>query len=338
MQAHKSPLAVALAVTVKQRRAELNMSSQDLADAMGVPPEIVADIEWSMPKDSLYSKGTLMLLSLALRLPENALLKYSHNPSQTSAAPKPTPEPTPEPEPVLVAEQTSEPAPEPEPTTSETTPTPEPPAKRSLLLPPMFARKKPDPEIKPIIENDHDDQQKVYIGLEAIAQDPQTYRPSRSRPKLPKPETPRSPFIPHHGIEQNRNIQFGPPNRAEHLLQSLNSPGGRSSELKQNASADEILSTPETTEEKNFSEANTTAAAAEAAESQETATAVSQSSESRSAEQPVLKRQRYVPALASRLPFSDIQRETGILRIDQMMLNELTQKNLTGSESDSNND
>ncbi|RTL45343.1 MAG: hypothetical protein EKK48_02590 [Candidatus Melainabacteria bacterium] len=340
MHVHRSPLAVALAVTVKQRRAELNMSSEDLADAMGVPPEIVTDIEGSTPNDSLYSKGTLMLLSLALRLPENALVEYSHNPSETAPARKPEAEPASESEPTAVPKPVSAPEPEPKSKETDVKPTEDTkkdlqesvqpqPTRKAIVLPPMFARRTPTiTETAPITPNDNDDdQQKVYIGLEAIPQGDLVYKQSRSKPKLPKPETPRSPFIPHHGIEPRRNIQLGPTNRSKDLLRDLESP--RKQPLHSN-------------EKQDVSEEITTAAGTDS----ETAAAVTEVAVSQAPESagkiyvqpPLATRKRYVPALASRLPFSDIQRETGILRIDQLMNSELIQKDLPNSEPNAKDD
>ena len=77
--AFQNPLSIAVAVTVKQRRSELRMTREELAETMGVPLEIVIDIEESNENECLSSKSTMLLLALALKLPHNALVAYLDN-------------------------------------------------------------------------------------------------------------------------------------------------------------------------------------------------------------------------------------------------------------------
>ncbi|MBS1953358.1 MAG: helix-turn-helix transcriptional regulator [Cyanobacteria bacterium SZAS-4] len=223
----QNPLSIGLAVTVQQRRSELNMSREELADAMGVPLELILDIEESNPNECLSSKSTLMILALALRLSEHALAGYADR-------------------------HTGD-----EPTAKVVTR----PESKPLILPPMFSRKTSLEKQPPIISND-DQQRLQQVGLEAIPSD-KPHRPSRPKPSSPKADTPKSPFIPRHTLEPIKpiNLSMDKTRLSQTTIEALLKPAAK-------------------------------------------------------AESPPITRKSYVPSLASRLPFTDTQRETGIFRID----------------------
>ena len=254
----QNSLSIALAVTVKQRRGELNMSREELADAMGLPLEIIIDIEDSNPNECLSSKSTLMLLALALRLPVNAFAGYSDSPENEA-------------------------------------PNLAPSASKPLILPPMFSRK-PSLETPPTIANDN--QQKVHIGLEALLSDSPRKR-TVSKPNLPTEDALRSPFIPRHSVEKTKAI---------HL--SLDK-----SRLSQ-SSIEDLLhpKTPSSTAESQAVTSDKLMPLSIIASSEPVPDEPSSETEAPQQE-PVVTRKSYVPSLASRLPFTDPQRETGIFRI-----------------------
>ncbi len=256
----QNSLSIGLAVTVKQRRSELNMSREELADAMGVPLEIVIDIEESNPNECLSSKSTLMILALALRLSNHALAGYADSHKFD--------EPTTE---VVLR-----------------------PKSKPLILPPMFSRK-PSLEKQPPIISDNDQQRVQQVGLEAIPSD-KPQRPSRPKPISPKVDTPKSPFIPRHRLEPIKpiNLSKDKSRLSQTSIAALLKPASKAE--RQAITSDKLVPLAVTPSDEPVPDAP--------------------SSENQEPQLPLLTRKSYVPSLASRLPFTDAQRETGIFRID----------------------
>jgi hypothetical protein len=60
------------------------LTQEGLADQMGVPVEIVEELESATHNKYLSSNNTLMLLALALKLPRDALFKYTNDKSESA--------------------------------------------------------------------------------------------------------------------------------------------------------------------------------------------------------------------------------------------------------------
>lgn len=241
------PLLVALAVTVKQRRSELMLTEEDLADIMGVPVEFIMDIEASHARMS--SKNTLMLLALALKLPEKALFEY------------------------LVTEQND-----------DSTPV----GRKPVVLPPMFPRRtsieRVLPKTAPVEEQD---QQKLHLGLQAVDAVDRPAAKAKVRPPLATKSSSSSPFIPRQAVQtQSGNLWKNKGNSDQQVRHEMPDPDCFGTVEKINNPVEPVnvddCKDPEKPEQL-FAGA---------------------------------KRSQYVPLLASKLPFGDLQRETGIFRIE----------------------
>ncbi len=275
------------------------MTRQELADTMGVPLEIVIDIEDSNENECLSSKSTMLILALALKLPHHELVAYADNQQsdvdtaekligdrqeviETSAK---EPKVSQEAGNALDAHDDS-------PTPSSDS-SPAQPGPKPFILPPMFSRNRPqEPTPAKVVD---EDQQKWHVGLQAIA--PILSKPGAPKPVEGVPQAPKSPFVPRHAVQRVQpfrlaDIKSWVPafsvadfSQPEPRSQSIDSP----TEI-----GDEPL--PSTT-----ISANHPVSAASQPDSE-----------------PVLAtRKSYVPQLASQLPVGESQRETGIFRIDK---------------------
>lgn len=274
MQTQNS-LAIALAVTVTQRRDELRMTREELADAMGVPLEIVVDIEESRENDCLCSKNTLMLLALALRLSEDALVGYI----QPARSPEP----------------------------------------KRLILPPMFGPK-PKPPTSPASSSDDEDQQTAKFDLEALPSSAPPRRPKRQPVILP--DSAKSPFIPHHAVEKTKPIHLSidKPHSLESLIGDLQKvkPNQQVRDESQIVTCDNLPPAKVGAVASGISIEDKVESGAECVECVECVDCgnIKVGDVTVSASTPSLSKKKYVPQLASRLPFNDIQRETGIIRLE----------------------
>lgn len=212
----QNTLLIALAVTVRQRRSELKMTREELAEAMGVPLQTVVDIEESNITEGSSSKSTLKLLSRALRLSDSALCAYIDK-QQKGEIVREVPK--------EVRQVPRSPANERElPVQSEK------PSGKPLILPPMFSRGGSSGEV--VAKPEDGDQLKAYAGLPALpANLTNAPKPRSPRIKITNPvggtSLPKSPFIPRHAVQKVQPIHLSP---GKSLLESwiLNPPTPKS--------------------------------------------------------------------------------------------------------------